>query len=314
MSDRNGWQAYWIPIALSVVLALLVGRAGADFILGDPNVLDSPPNLGPPFAMFQGDWHPRISTDGLTLYLASSRPGGYGYQDLWVAERATRGDPWGMPVNLGETVNSTSSDYYPGVSPDGLSLYFYSWRDGTMGVSDIWVTTRDSTEANWGPPRHLLGPVNSSSEDRDPSVSADGLTLYFSTNRDGQWDIWKATRPSTDTVVWTDAAPLDAPINTDYGDRYPFLSADGLTLCLTSSRPGGQGSADLYIAHRATPEDPWGEPENLGDTLNTPYFDSAHSITGDGLELYLTLDGRVVLLHARQYVRALWGTGAVVQQ
>jgi len=306
MSSRREGHAFLIPVALGVVLTLVVGHARGDFVLGTPSVLDSPLNLGPPFKMFQGDWHPRISPDGLTLYLASGRPGGYGNQDLWMAERVTRDDPWGMPVNLGSVVNSSSSDYYPGISPDGLSLYFYSWRPGTLGVSDIWVTTRDSTESDWTPPRHLPAPVNSSREDRDPTVSADGLTLYFSSDRGGQWDIWKATRPSTDTLAWGNAAPVDAPISTNSWERYPHLSADGLTLCLTSDRPGGQGSADLYVAHRATPEDPWGEPENMGDMLNTPYYDYAHSITADGLELYLTMDG-ITFCAKRASTSEPWG-------
>jgi len=80
-----------------------------------------------------------ISHDGLLLFLGSDRPGGSGGHDLWVTTRATTNDPWGEPVNLGPTVNSSAPyDQTPSISADGSTLYFSSNRPGGIGDSDIY--------------------------------------------------------------------------------------------------------------------------------------------------------------------------------
>jgi Tol biopolymer transport system component len=87
--------------------------------------------VGPPIGY--DAWSPDISSDGLSLYFASSR-GEYGQDDIWVATRTTINDPWGEPVNLGPNVNSSSIDSFPSISTDGLTLFF--GRGGTT----IWAT------------------------------------------------------------------------------------------------------------------------------------------------------------------------------
>ena len=62
--------------------------------------------------------------------------------DLWVATRASTSDPWGVPVNLGATVNSASTDARPAVSFKGTELYFQSNRPGGFGAFDLYVITR----------------------------------------------------------------------------------------------------------------------------------------------------------------------------
>jgi Tol biopolymer transport system component len=87
---------------------------------------------------------------------------------------------FGEPVNLGPIINSDSSDYGPCISADGLELYFSSERTGGFGAVDIWVSTRQSVNDPWGPPTNLGPTVNSSYNEAYPSISSDGLTLYFS--------------------------------------------------------------------------------------------------------------------------------------
>ncbi len=84
---------------------------------------------------------------------------------------------------------------------------------------------------------------------------------------------------------------FDAPINlgqivnSSYGDGAPSISADGLSLFFISLRPGGSGSADLWIATRESTDDYWGEPVNLGQAINSSAWDGELSISTDGLEL-----------------------------
>src|SRR4029450_10758234 len=78
-----------------------------------------PVNLGPTINSSFADFGSAISKNGLSLYFSSSRPGGYGANDIWVAQRAKVNAPWGPPVNLGPEINTSSSDFLPNFSPDG---------------------------------------------------------------------------------------------------------------------------------------------------------------------------------------------------
>jgi hypothetical protein len=160
----------------------------------------TPVNLGATVNSSANEIATSISPDGLQLYFMDvfgPRPGGHGSSDLWVTTRATVSDPWSDPVNLGPTVNSSSVDGAPSISADGLSLFFDSQRPGGYGGYDIWVTTRETTADDWGTPVNLGPPVNSSASESDPSISADGSTLYFSSpNRPGgygRYDIWQVS-------------------------------------------------------------------------------------------------------------------------
>jgi len=111
---------------------------------------------------------------------------------------------FGEPTNLDVTVNSSADDMHPTISADGLSLFFHSRRAGGSGAADLWVTERPAVSAPWGIPENLGGLVNSSAEDLAPSISSDGLSLFFHSNRSGgrgSLDLWVSTR-ATPEDVW----------------------------------------------------------------------------------------------------------------
>lgn len=92
------------------------------------------------------DGQPNLRRDGLELFFYSTRPNAeaLGGPDLYVATRASTGDPWSMPVNLGPDVNSAAGETRPSLSWDGTTLYFGSTRPGSeAGSADIYVTARD---------------------------------------------------------------------------------------------------------------------------------------------------------------------------
>jgi hypothetical protein len=271
-------------LLLGFVVALVIGggSANAGWVIGTPT------NLGPTVNSSSHDAHPSISADGLSLYFASTRPGGYGREDLWVTTRATTDDQWGPPRNLGSTVNSPDNEGEPCISADGLSLFFHSTRPGGYGQYDIWVTTRPTISDPWSSPVNLGPTVNSSAPDWDPSISADGLTLYFSSTRSGGYgdvDVWLTTRASKG-APWDEPVNLGPVVNTPYEDAGPSISADGLVLLFHSDRPGGYGDYDIWVITRPTKDALWGTPVNLGPAVNTAYSESEPSISADGLELY----------------------------
>jgi Tol biopolymer transport system component len=244
----------------------------------------APVNLGPNVNSSTTDNEPDISADGLELYFSS---GG----DIWVATRTTTQEDWGPRVKLGPTVNSLGGNYGPSISADGLELFFTSGRPGGYGDSDLWVTTRETTQDEWGEPVNLGSEINTSVQDQSPSISADGLMLFFDRGPDGSsdWDLW-VTKRATKSDPWGEPVNLGPAVNSSSWECAPSISVDGSTLVFWSSRPGGSGSSDLWqvsiepvvdfngdgivdSADMCIMIDHWGESYSLCDIGPTPLGD-----------------------------------------
>jgi len=140
----------------------------------------------------------------------------------------------------------------------------------------------------FGEPTNLGPAVNSTAGDEGVSLSADGLILLFHSTRPGGYgslDIWMTTRATKDDP-WGEAVNLGPTINSPDMDWCPSISPDGCTLYFGSWRSGGMGMSDIWISTRATIEDDWSEPINLGPTINTSGIDSTSTISSDELMLY----------------------------
>jgi len=277
-------------LMIMLVLIIITGRyAKADFIFGTPI------NLGPTVNSTATEQVPSPSADGLELYFSDHitglRPGGRGGADLWVATRPTKDDPWGVPVNLGPTVNSTANDEYPDLSADGLSLYFSSDRAGGLGSYDLWVTTRVTRDDPWQKPVNLGSTVNSTYGDANPDISTDGLSLYFCDypiarpGGHGGWDSYVTTRESV-SDPWGAPVNLGPVVNGPEHDTFASISANDLILFLSPNKPGGFGSADIWMTRRQTTDSDWEPLVNLGPEVNGGGFDAGPKVSFDGSTLY----------------------------
>ena len=240
-------------------------------------------NPGSPVNTSAWDCPGSLSADGLRLYMHSDRTGGYGAKDLYMARRASTNDPWTEPENLGRGINTDVNDFEADISRDELTLLFVSDRQGGLGKADIWVSKRASIDAPWGPPVNLGPTINSSASDMDPSTTADGLTLYFSSRRAGglgSCDIWVAKR-ATPKDPWGNPVNLGAPVNSGF-TSCPDVSADGLALFFISMRSGGLGQSDIYVTTRSSIHDPWGPVVNLGPNINNHRGEEYPKISLDG--------------------------------
>ena len=195
---------------------------------------------------------------------------------------------FGDRVNMVSVIPALDAEHdsIDSFSPDGLEMYIESDRPGGQGGWDIWVLRRASTEAPWGPPENLGPAVNAPTADNVACVSADGLTLYFFSNRsDGHGDIFVTTRTNRDSP-WGPAFPLGPTVNTPAAaEGAPWISPDGLELYFQSYRSGGFGECDIYVTRRATTNDPWGTPVNLRPVVNSPYVEDNICLSPDGLLL-----------------------------
>ena len=209
-----------------------------------------PTNLGSTINSSFKDGNPAISPDELELYFPSTRPGGYGSDDIWVSRRTTTNDPWGEPENLGSVVNSSASEGVVSLSSDGLILFFsedlnHTIRPGGVGNMDIWMTRRTSISEPWSTPVNLGQIINSPSRDGIPITSQDGSTLYFSSTRPGGFggnnfgDVYQASIiPIVDfdddgIVDINDLVIMIENWNTDY------------SLCDIGPMPWGDGIVDI---------------------------------------------------------------------
>jgi Tol biopolymer transport system component len=273
-------------IVCMAVATMGTSNVEADFTFG------SPTNLGPTVNSSAGAEDPEISADGLKLYFNSNRAGGYGRGDIWVTTRPTMEDEWEIPANLGLTVNSSSDDFAPDVSPDGLILHFASDRPGGYGNYDLWVTSRATLDDDWGRPVNLGPTINSSAMDGCPAISDDGLELYFWSNRSGgsgSTDLWIATRATIEDD-WAAPVNLGPLVNSSALDFCPHISTDGHSLFFVSGRSGGYGGfyGDIWISTRPTIGDPWGTPVNLGPMVNSSTSEAGPALSADGSTFYFS--------------------------
>ncbi len=261
-----------------------------------------PESLGSAVNSPKDDALASISADGLTLFFNSSWPGGYGRYDIYMTTRATKNDPWGSPVNLGAKINSSTDDFGPWISAEGLELHYASYRSGGYGDCDIWVTRRATTHDLWGDPVNLGPAVNSPNEDGGLSTSADGLALFFYSRRPGGYgliDLYVARR-ATVSSSWGPPVNLGPKVNGPGDDAYPRISTDGRTLYFWTIRDGTfnnwqapilpvvdfNGDKKVDLVDLVMLIDAWGTNQTLCDIGPMPWGDGKVDI--EDLKVFMT--------------------------
>ncbi len=129
-------------------------------------------------------------------------------------------------------------------------------------------------------PFPFASPPNTPHGTYEPSITADGKTIYFAQfaapigdpdpNRPGDRDIYVS---HLSNGKWSEPSLLPAPINSKYMDTEPMISADGRTLHFMSMRPGGLGSRDIWVVKKKPGSEEWGEVQNMGAPINSPQMD-----------------------------------------
>lgn len=288
-----------VPAALAAVLALACGGDAGPTALRPAAGLEAhhatpewtaPEHLGDAVNSAFADAHPTVSTNQLALYFTAGQGlGGSGGRDLWVSRRTAANEPWGPPMNLGGTVNTTSHEDNPTLSRDGLRLYFSSNRPGHGGF-DLWVTERDDAadDTGWAAPVNLGSIINTDADERDAGPALEGPAgpmLYFSSNRAGTADLYRAPI-SADGTFGT--ATLVTELSGPGEDDNPTIAADGRTIYFASDRDGSLGRFDLWVATRPDPAGQWSAPVNLGAPVNGASNDVGPDLSVDGRTLYFS--------------------------
>jgi hypothetical protein len=289
-----------------VVTAMLTGALlAASTLLVVADVDDqysdwsAPVDLGPTVNSTSNEFAPVISKDGLSLYFASNRPGGFGALDIWVSQRPSMDLPWGTPQNLGPNINTPFAEGGLSLSMDGHRLYFHSNRPGGFGGQDLYVSRRHNKrdDFGWRPAENLGSGVNTMANENRPFQFEDdmtgAITLYFDSNRPGgpgRDDIYASILQPDETFG---SAFLVLEVSTPADDQGPRLRRDGLEIFLASNRPGSIATlspfaTDIWVATRPSTADPWSMPIHLGAPINSEFTDSAGSLSFDGTALYIS--------------------------
>ncbi len=152
-----------------------------------------PVNMGNVINSKDWDSQPTISSDGNRIIFTSAREGGYGGSDLYMSELNHLGE-WGIPQNLGSTVNTPLNDNSPYLAPDGKTLYYATEGHPGFGGTDIFYCVFEN--GKWSTPINLGAPINSGGDDTNFSISAQGVAYFASSKaNDGNYDIYQVELP-----------------------------------------------------------------------------------------------------------------------
>ncbi len=188
---------------------------------------------------------------------------------------------WQTATYLSDHINTP--EYNEGaqsISQDGKFLFFTGCnRPDGLGRCDIYISQKKGDD--WSKPFDLSPPINTPGWESQPSISADGRTLYFVSNRKGGYggyDIWKSTL--TDKG-WGEPENLGPNINTSFNEQSPFIHPDDSTLYFCSDGWPGLGGKDLFVS-RMDKDGKWQKPENLGYPINTNGDENGLTLTANG--------------------------------
>ncbi|GAB3223862.1 OmpA family protein [Hymenobacter seoulensis] len=237
-----------------------------------------PERMAEPLNTFRFQYFPALTADSRFL-LFTGRPTLESGEDLFVSRQNPDGT-MGAPASISPAINTSFNEGAGTISGDGKTLVFASCdRPNSVGNCDLYISRR--TGNAWSKPQNLGRNVNSPEWDSQPTLSADGRTLYFTSMRrggKGQEDIYVTTLGADGN--WTPARNLGEPVNTPGKDMAPFIHASGTTLYYVTDGLVGMGGLDIYRCEQLGGTK-WSVPQNLGYPLNTFENEASLFISSD---------------------------------
>ena len=218
----------------------------------------------------------------------TSVPGGDD-ENLMISRKDEQGQ-WSPAESISPNINTKDNEGTSTISADGRTLIFTSCkgRQG-YGSCDLYISRK--TGDVWSEPRNLGPAINSRSWESQPSLSADGRTIYFVSNRTGGRggnDIYVSTLDGSGE--WSQPENLGGVINTPFDEVSPFIHANGQTLYFSSNGHKGMGGYDLFITEKE--QEGWQRPRNMGYPINTHEDQVSLFVTADGKKGYYAFEER----------------------
>jgi len=241
-------------------------------------------NIGESINTNFDEYAPVISADGLMMIFTSRRPvyeediakKRQGLENVYVSYYDDMTWKWTEPKIMGPTINQPGKNNSAiALSNDGQRMLLY--RGDPDG--NIYESVLKGEE--WSEPVKLPKPINSKRHESTASISPDGRTIYFVSNRsggEGGLDIWLCHQDNMGN--WGKAENLGSTINTSEDEEGVFIHPDGKTLYFSSKGHSSIGGYDIFksVLENGT----WSTPVSLGNSINTPDDDLFFTLTADG--------------------------------
>ncbi|MDY6801236.1 MAG: OmpA family protein [Bacteroidota bacterium] len=196
---------------------------------------------------------------------------------------------WAKAINAGKRINTAGNEGAQTITADGRTMFFTACnRADGKGRCDIYMSEKTGEE--WSVPVNIGSPVNTVHWEAQPSISPDGKTLYFVSNRPGgigQKDIWKSDLLPDGR--WTQPQNLGKNINTPGEEQSPFIHPDNQTLYFSSDGLIGMGGFDLFKVSKKD-DGSWSEAKNLGYPINTIYHEVGLIVNASGNRAFFASD------------------------
>ncbi len=242
-------------------------------------------NLGPAINSPLDEYFPGTTADEQTLIY--TRLEGNMTEEFYVSKKGNDQN-WTKSFNMGQPINTDQNEGTVSISADGQYVFFTACnRANAEGSCDLYFSALDGDL--WREPRSLGFPVNTRAWESQPSVSFDGRTLYFSSNRPGgygEMDLWYTTYTKG---RWSPPINMGPEINTPGNEESPFIAKDDQTLYFSSDGHLGLGGNDLFISRKQA-NGKWGQPENLGFPINSHKDERCLAIAANGVDAYIATE------------------------
>lgn len=217
------------------------------------------------------EYLPALTADDQTLIF--TRKNGPTGEDFFISRKNTDGT-WQKASLLPPPLNSDGNEGAHCLSADGKTIYFTAcYREDSKGGCDLYVSKL--TAEGWSTPENLGLTINTAHWETQPSISFDGKTLYFVSNRPGGFggsDVWMSRK--NDQNEWAKPENMGPYINSRKDEISPFIHYDDQTLYFASEGMAGMGRLDLYLSKRQ-PDGDFGPARNLGYPINTEKDESS---------------------------------------
>ncbi|MCB8964111.1 MAG: OmpA family protein [Bacteroidales bacterium] len=253
----------------------------------------NPINLGSNLNTDLNEYWPSLSVDEKTLVYTVRLPKSANtgikdtkWQEDFYISTQTSSNQWSQGIPLGAPLNTPINEGAQALSADGRTMYYTI----CSGVCNLYTSVMQSN-GTWAAPVKLPPQINNPrTSEKQPSISPDGKTLYFVSNRPGGlggFDIWKSDKNPDGT--WDNAVNMGEPVNSPGDEQSPFIHFDNQTLYFASNGHMGMGSMDIFIS-RLDSSGKWGTPQNFGYPINTHKSEEGLIVNAKGTIAYYSTD------------------------